>query len=678
MPPSTENTHSCHFCSIQEVDINLRLNDADSPEGTVVKYRGSIVISGASNGCELFKKMMSSLFSIIGKYRGEHGGFSDPRFIPENWVCTLTFNGFRGIWESASAKWTCVIGELPGIGAHPEQSLQTYSICAYPDDPAADTILTRPLFRDYRAANSLSWVKHRLQTCDNSHQMCSSITPSFLPTRLLRLRPTYNGVDIVVRVEKTADLDKNNVDGYRYSTLSYCWGGEQSLKLTATSEEMLLRGISASSFPKTLRDAIQFTWDLGLHFIWIDCVCIRQDEPIEIATEVAKIPEIYASSYITISAARASHSRQGFLHDASLPSTSELSFKLPFSCSNGKRGSILLSPRTVYRAPIDCRSWTLQEYLLSRRVLQFTDFKFHWTCREASEFDDEDGSVLPIRHVERLNTLSDMFNELRYTGLTCKDWMNIVEEYTKRDLTHSADKLPAISGIAEYWSNQSGDSYIAGLWASHLPLALLWTSAQPFLQNDSENATNYRAPSWSWASLDGQVDWFDHLQTTVCSKLSFMDYKVKPTYEQAPFGTLTSGSLTVNGLLQETSLQTLDKPRMKSLLDSDQEFLDIYCAETHLDFLDESLASKIKGSRLFCLQICCFDEATSTGPSGLILETKDNQNFTRIGFFTFQPPGTDDLPPSGSFASVVGFLNYLQEVQRNAFQKVTARTFILL
>lgn len=131
MPPSMENTHSCHFCSIQEVDINLRLNDADSPEGTVVKYRGSTVISGASNGCELFKKMMSNLFSIIGKHRGEHGGVFDPRFIPENWVCTLAFPGYRGIWESASAEWTCVIGELPGIGAHPEQSLQTYSICAY-------------------------------------------------------------------------------------------------------------------------------------------------------------------------------------------------------------------------------------------------------------------------------------------------------------------------------------------------------------------------------------------------------------------------------------------------------------------------------------------------------------------------------------------------------------------
>lgn len=395
------------------------------------------------------KRWCPTYSALLGNIAAKTEVFFDPIFIPENWVCTLTINGFRGIWESASAKWTCVIGELPGIGAYPEQSLQTYSICAYPgvyiqfsyifeqlklrknwDDPAADTILTRPLFRNYQAANSLSWVKHRLQTCDTSHQMCSSTTPSFLPTRLLRLIPTYDEVDIVVRVEKTADLDKNNLAGYKYSTLSYCWGGEQSLKLTATSEEMLLRGISASSFPKTLRDAIQFTWDLGLQFIWIDCVCIRQDEPIEIATEVAKIPAIYASSYLTISAARATHSRQGFLHDASLPSTSELSFKLPFSCSDGKRGSILLSPGTVYRAPIDCRSWTLQEYILSRRVLQFTDFKFHWTCREASEFDDEDGSVLPINHVERLNMLADMFNELRYTGLTCKDWMNIVEHKT--------------------------------------------------------------------------------------------------------------------------------------------------------------------------------------------------------------------------------------------------------
>jgi hypothetical protein len=107
-------------------------------------------------------------------------------------------------------------------------------------------------------------------------------------------------------------------------------------------------------------------------------------------------------------------------------------------------------------------------------------------------FEKEDKTALPSLHVERLDMSYNMYRGIHDGDLNCRNWMNIVEEFTKRDLTYSADKLPSMSGIAEVWARASGDYYVAGLWRSHLPLGLLWTSAQPHLQTGSKE---YRAPS---------------------------------------------------------------------------------------------------------------------------------------------------------------------------------------
>jgi hypothetical protein len=191
-----------------------------------------------------------------------------------------------------------------------------------------------------------------------------------MPTRLLRLQRAGSGGQIYVRLEITArsGRGRDEVNAEKYSTLSSCWGGEQKLQLNARSEEASTRGIPASSLPKTLLDALLVTWDLDLRLIWIDCPCIRQDDPEDIALQIARIPVIYGNSYITISAARTSHSREGFLHRSSLPPPTAVGFKLPFACPNGRLGSVILSRGAVH-ASIDSRSWTLQGYLLARRVL---------------------------------------------------------------------------------------------------------------------------------------------------------------------------------------------------------------------------------------------------------------------------------------------------------------------
>ncbi len=266
-----------------------------------------------------------------------------------------------------------------------------------------------------------------------------------------------------------------------------------------------MRGILTSSLPQTLRDAVRVTWELGIQWIWIDSLCIHQDDPEEIATEVAQMHLVYGNSYITVSATRASHCSQGFLHKSSLLAPATIGYKLPFASPCGRLGSVILS-RFKVTSPIDERGWILQEHLLARRVLRFTDFQLHWACEHASVFEKEDTETLPSLHVKKVKVDYEMYKGIRDDNRNSRHWMDIVQQFTKRNLTKDSDKLPALSGIAKVWAQTSKDPYLAGLWRSHLPLGLLWTSAQPFMQ---EKFRAYRAPSWSWASLIGQVDWFD-------------------------------------------------------------------------------------------------------------------------------------------------------------------------
>ncbi|KAF5575541.1 het-domain protein [Fusarium subglutinans] len=305
-----------------------------------------------------------------------------------------------------------------------------------------------------------------------------------------------------------------------YTALTYCWGGHQELQLNANTTAALMKGLPVSGLPRKLQDAVLATQNLGLKFIWIDCLCIYQDNPQDIALEIAQMSKIYMYSFITIPAARAKHSNEGFLHDISVPPISETSFRLLFACPDKKLGSVILS-KGLANSPIGDRAWTLQEYILSRRVLQYTNAGLHWTCREAVEFRQDD-ACLALDYLGPFKDSHRMFQGFYESNKGCRNWMNIVEVYTKRELTYALDKLPAISGVAETWAQALDDSYLAGIWLSHLPEALLWTSAQP--QSQSKQPAEYVAPTWSWARLVVQVDWFDSTPTTIDPRVVGLRY----------------------------------------------------------------------------------------------------------------------------------------------------------
>jgi hypothetical protein len=84
------------------------------------------------------------------------------------------------------------------------------------------------------------------------------------------------------------------------------------------------------------------------------------------------------------------------------------------------------------------------------------------------------------------------------------DWMDIVEAYTRCALTKEKDKLPAIEGLVKIFERRGCGRYCAGLWENDFVHQLLWC-VDDMRDNSAERPSIYRAPSWSWASLDGEV-----------------------------------------------------------------------------------------------------------------------------------------------------------------------------
>ena len=94
-------------------------------------------------------------------------------------------------------------------------------------------------------------------------------------------------------------------------TLSHCWGTSRRLMATKETLKDLQGGVAVSSLPETFRDAIVITRRLGIRYLWIDYLCIIQDDPQDWEREASKMADVYRNSYLTISAAASADSSSG-------------------------------------------------------------------------------------------------------------------------------------------------------------------------------------------------------------------------------------------------------------------------------------------------------------------------------------------------------------------------------
>lgn len=170
----------------------------------------------------------------------------------------------------------------------------------------------------HEARRQISWI----EDCAKNHKWCNRFHTQndFLPTRLIDLQK-YPDLSLIT-TQNLKGEDK------RYTALSYCWGTPSREQVVTT--RLRLRSHQQAIFlqrlPKTLRDAIEVTKSFGVPYIWIDVLCVIQDDEEDFRRERDRIGKVFLHSFVTISNAVSENSDEGFLHDpwlASLPSVDE-------------------------------------------------------------------------------------------------------------------------------------------------------------------------------------------------------------------------------------------------------------------------------------------------------------------------------------------------------------------
>ncbi|RSL49472.1 hypothetical protein CEP54_012406 [Fusarium duplospermum] len=379
-----------------------------------------------------------------------------------------------------------------------------------------------------------------------------------MPKRLICISQNQAGFSLrLVETEGLRNL---------YCALSYCWGGDQTTKATKNTLAQLKAGIDFHKLPATLQDAITATHGLGLRYLFVDSLCILQDDDKDMHIQISQMSEIYSEAAITILASRAKAVNFRFLHkhESSIPRAySDTLFKMSLRCPNGELGSVVVlgnrhMPNRV-SGPLSSRGWAFQENLLSARTLNYEDKHTIWRCSTISNLNDgwlRTGNLLPYAGFESVPKVLCPRSAIKATEETehsderpdlFQQWHGLLEEYSRLELSISSDKLPAISTIATRIGSALGDEYLAGIWKSRLPQDLLWHG-----NHNCPRPKEYRAPSWSWAAIDGYT--FQIEASNRPFSLEVLECHTELESPTAPYGAVKGGHLVVRGRLRRAIL----------------------------------------------------------------------------------------------------------------------------
>lgn len=391
------------------------------------------------------------------------------------------------------------------------------------------------------ATENFTMLKDWLGNCIKNHDRCrTSLTGNtpgdgadscILPTRII-----YVGTIAapVLRVENGSGRSD------RYVTLSHRWGSGRRLSITHRNLSKFQTELPVHLLPPTFRDAVTVTRNLEMSYLWIDSLCIIQNDYEDWRRESTKMGSIFENSCCTLAAVDAiddtDTDRGLFLPrgdplavtfacpfdktpatelNSRIPSfnVQNIAWKLewlllPTLSSNGdaclvrddSRNTVALRPRIpschfiVSSSPWYKRGWVLQERYLCRRMMYFTKQKIYWDCLRLSDDEEHGGPDNP--------PLRALFKQQNTRVNSCDDfWQVIVNEYTGCQLTYSRDKLVACDALMG-GLGRTGKRFSAGIEHDQYGSGLLWVSSQLL-----KRYTDFHAPSWTWAAYEGRVDY---------------------------------------------------------------------------------------------------------------------------------------------------------------------------
>ena len=445
-----------------------------------------------------------------------------------------------------------------------------------------------------------------------------------------------------------------------YACLSYVWGPDTTDVLRTTRANLSAHhtAIPYYDLPQTLRDAIAFCRGIKLRHLWVDALCIVQDDDADWLRQSAQMRLVYSNSRLTLAAHEPASCKRGFLGIQEFGRyTWQRAFRTRFGRPRGEAGAPL---RKMYVrvgsagkgrgkgkgeasaeavSALQTRAWALQESILPTRLLHFTGGEMAWECNtrrvcECGHLEgvvgagepDHGGGGGPVHFLKATGRCGgfDVKNDPVRDG-----WMGVVSRYSHRQLSRGTDKLIALSGLVQMmeiselvrrigsddavddatgpqrqlldgigsciggmWRMLARDidelveipglaallngsvrpqsdgpelheipaTYFAGIWQDGLPSHLLWNAQDRVHESGFVHARpeRYRAPTWSWAAVDGPVEYDSALREREDSKIVVSECHCSPESPANLLGSITDGYLVVTGLLAPVQLATTE------------------------------------------------------------------------------------------------------------------------
>jgi Heterokaryon incompatibility protein (HET) len=365
-----------------------------------------------------------------------------------------------------------------------------------------------------------SWLTH----CQTSHDACMKVESGQSSLQYLNL------IDCVQETVVQAKPDQ------QYLTLSYVWGHANSTSEPQPGgESRISQGVfSFAELPPTIYDAICVVRKLGMRYLWVDRYCINHEDCAEETVMIRSMGQIYANAQATIVALYGWDDGAGLPGVSKTPRTPQPHFVL------GTGDGCLISsfprlPNMIADSQWNTRGWTYQEARLSRRCFFFTEYQVYFVCQESSQSeavpsDPGTNSISSLLNNNRLNASLFGYNVVAAEGLYLDRMM-----FSQRRLTYESDVLDAFRGLLArspfitFWGvpvipagSQMDPSL--GLALGFLRVRGLADHRDSCCVDPGIRRLGF--PTWSWASITGDISNDRYLTNSVCRHYLEGDPKV--------------------------------------------------------------------------------------------------------------------------------------------------------
>ncbi|KAI9764029.1 MAG: hypothetical protein M1840_008905 [Geoglossum simile] len=287
----------------------------------------------------------------------------------------------------------------------------------------------------------------------------------------------------------------------KYLTLSYVWGLVPIVCLRKANKSQLMTpsGLASIStdIPQTIKDAMELVLLLGEQYLWVDSLCLIQDDKDDMREGIQMMDLVYECSYLTIIAA------SGVSANAGLPGVRRGSRIVTQIIEELKPDikMVILRELDDYlsKSRYSSRGWTFQEFLLSRRSVIFINDQIYFRCRRCTWGEERCDDDFPLTSNQSVGSMLHYISDPDLSAESA--YQLILLYYSARQLTKDSDAINGISALLKPLTIRMKARLLEGLPTSSFDMSVLFFRRLDSLRRRSE------FPSYSWAGWAGQIMW---------------------------------------------------------------------------------------------------------------------------------------------------------------------------